>query len=126
MTCSTTSWFRRLITRRAEIPPAIEVAQPQDGAPPSGLPHHDLPAFSRGPSGDILGKLDDTFKVRMSFDVVYRLKVKAATRGMGASEYVRTLIHKDLFGAEHVENLARDRARAVGTNGPLDGGGGQA
>lgn len=80
-------------------------------------PTDELPAFSRGPTSDILGLLDDKIALRINADA--KLDSMNIARRAGFrdhSEWVRMLIHRETYGIKHLENLALQRLRGKSQN----------
>jgi len=70
--------------------------------------------FQRTGNSNPLGKLDaENPKFRIGSETLARLQLKAAQAGMSLSEYERTILEADAWGADHIVSLHADRIRRV-------------
>lgn len=65
---------------------------------------------ARSGSTDLLGTLDEEISFRINGAAKFDAMKKARARGFQShSEYVRMLVYKDLYGAEHLRRLVLSR-----------------
>ena len=77
----------------------------------------DTPLFSRTPTRDIFGPLDDSLpEVRINGDVKLDAVRAAHAAGLDLSGWIRERVCVALYGAEHIGNLYAARARRVQGN----------
>jgi hypothetical protein len=83
----------------------------------TGTTELEVPQFSRTPTGDVFGKLDDEMApIRINSDALLEIKRKATDNGMTLAEYVRMRLYVDVFGLEHVLMLPENRIRRATSN----------